>query len=392
MPVLFDADNHYYEPKDCFTRHMPARHMDDAIRLVADGSGGEQLFVGDRPFTFLKTPFPERHARPGALREMLRSMKSGAPQETEQVQEDVDPAYTSRDARLRLMDEQGLQSMVLFPTLAVCVEHFMKDHPQRTYRNVHAFNAWLHEEWGFGTDGRIYGVPLLSLLDLDSAVAELEWALDRGARFIHLRPGPQGGHNPADPMFDPFWARVDEAGVTVALHISESGFNELYSQHWGEAANPTSHEQSAFQWACFYGDLPIMQTLAGMIFMNLFGRFPNIRVMSVENGSLFVPYLLAVMDKMKGMGRNGPWPGGYVAGRPSEVFKRHVWVSPYHEEDIVALTRTIGADHVLFGSDFPHVEGLAEPKEFREGLAGLSDVEQALIMGENCAALAAPPR
>ena len=117
--------------------------------------------------------------------------------------------------------------MVLFPTLAVCVEHFMKENPERTYLNVRAFNRWLDEDWGFGTGGRIYGVPLMSLLDVDAAVAELEWVLDRGARFIHLRPGPQGGHNPADPIFDPFWERVNEAAHNVAFHISESGYNEF---------------------------------------------------------------------------------------------------------------------------------------------------------------------
>ena len=96
----------------------------------------------------------------------------------------------------------------------------------------------------------------MSLIDLDAAIAELEFVMDRGARFIHLRPGPQGGRNPADPVFDPFWERVNEAGLTVTFHISESGYNELFSVHWGEEANPSSHQQSAFQWTRFYGDLP----------------------------------------------------------------------------------------------------------------------------------------
>ena len=86
----------------------------------------------------------------------------------------------------------------------------------------------------------------------------------------------------------------------------------------------------------------------------------------VENGSLFVPYLMAVMDKMKGMGRNGPWIGGYVSGRPSDIVKQHVFVSPYHEEDIVALAQNIGTSQVLFGSDYPyrtgedHVKGIID--------------------------------
>jgi predicted TIM-barrel fold metal-dependent hydrolase len=388
--MIFDADNHYYEPADCFTRFMPAAQMEEAIRVV-DGDEGSSVLIGDRPFTFLREPFSTVHTKPGSLREMLRNMKAGLPIEENDAIESVQPEYQDRAARLALMDEQGVDAMVLFPTVAVCVEHFMKENPARTYANVHAFNRWLDEDWGFGTDGRIYGVPLMSLIDIDAAIAELEFVMDRGARFIHLRPGPQGGRNPGDPIFDPFWERVNEAGLTVTFHISESGYNELFSVAWGEEANPSSHQQSAFQWTSFYGDLPIMQTISGLTFMNFFGRFPNISVMSVENGSLWVPYLLAAMDKMKGMGRNGPWPGGYVSGRPSEVVKERVFVSPYHEENIPALCESIGASQVLFGSDFPHAEGLADPLSFREGLTGLSADDQTLIMGETLASLASAP-
>jgi len=106
-------------------------------------------------------------------------------------------------------------------------------------------------------------------------------------------------------------------------------------------------------------------------------------VVSVENGSLFVPYLMAVMDKMKGMGRNGPWLGGYVSGRPSDIVKQHVFVSPYHEEDIVALAQNIGASQVLFGSDYPHPEGLAEPSDFADAIADLAVDDVRSIMRDN---------
>ena len=375
---LVDADEHYYEPRDAFTRHMPR-----ALRHLAIRVDGDSISVGDRPFTFLRANF-DRVVKPGALREMLRTMKSGHTDESgSTVEEDIQPAYVDRDARLAAMDAQGVEATLLFPTLAVCVEHFMKDDPVQLYANFEAFNRWLEDDWGYAFADRIFAAPLLSLRNVDLAVAELDRVLALGARVISLRPGPAFGHSPADPMFDPFWARVDEAGVLVGLHIGESGYNELYSTAWGEDANPDSHHQSALQWSCFYGDRPIMETVAAMVLHNLFGRFPNIRVASVENGSLWVPYLLAQLDKMKGMGRNGPWPGGYVEGKPSEVVKRHVFVSPYHEEDIPALARLIGPSQVLFGSDFPHPEGLATPADYVEGLAGLNDDDVRMVMRDN---------
>ncbi len=380
-PPLFDADNHYYESRDCFTRYIEPKFRDKAIHVESDGER-ERVMIGDRPFTFLENTYYETVTKPGSLREMLRNLKNDDFDHTE-VREPVQPEYNDREARLRRMDEQHLQSILLFPTWAVCVEHFMKEDVEQSYANLHAFNRWLDEDWGFDYQGRIFAVPLLSLLNVDRAVEELEYVIKRGARVVHLRPGPAFGRSPADPHFDPFWSRVDEAGIAVAFHIAESGYNEMISTNFGEEPNPPSHRQSAFQWTNFYGDRPIMDTMSSLIFYNLFGRFPNVNVLSVENGSLWAPYLMKVMDKMKGMGRNGPWPGGYVKGRPSEVLKQHVFVSPYHEEDIVALAKELGASQVLFGSDFPHPEGLAEPARFADALAGLGDSDRDKIMYQN---------
>jgi predicted TIM-barrel fold metal-dependent hydrolase len=389
MPDWYDADNHYYEPRDCFTRYFPSERIDEAIRVVPTDDG-EAVFVGDRPFTFLSSAFPDHVVKPGALREMLRNL-SARRDEDNPVVETIQPEYIDREARLKVMDAQGLEAALLLPTFGVCVEHFMDDNPARTYDNLRAFNTWLDDDWGFGSKGRIYAPPLMSLLDVDRAVTELEWALDRGARVVHLRPGPQGGKSPGDVSFDPFWARVNEAGIAVAFHIAESGYNAKFSVAWGEEANPSSHLQSAFQWTCSYGDRPIMDTVASLTFHNLFGRFPRVRIVSIENGSLWVPYLLKAMDKMKGMGRNGPWPGGYVSGRPSEVLKRHLFVAPFHEENIPALVDEIGASQVLFGSDFPHPEGVAAPEDFLACLKGLPPADVDRIMRDNTRSLLAEP-
>ena len=382
---LFDADNHYYETRDCFTRHLPAALHARGVRVEADASGRDRIFVGERPFTFLENWSFTHANKPGALRELLRQKEYR--DESSALSEPIRPEYRNREARLALMDAQGLESAWLFPTLAVCVEHFMKHDVQQLYANLRAFNAWLDEEWGFAWRERIYAAPLISLADVGRATEELDWLLAKGARVVALRPGPAFGRSPADPHFDPFWARVNEAGTCVAFHIAESGYNEAMSVHWGEQPNPSSHKQSAFQWSCFYGDRPIMDTLAALVFGNLFGRFPNVRVASVENGSLFVPYLMKLMDKMGGMGRNGPWPGGRIREKPSAIVRRHVFVSPYHEEDIPALARALGASQVLFGSDFPHPEGLAQPADFAGEIADLSEAEQRRILRDNALGL-----
>jgi len=90
------------------------------------------------------------------------------------------------------------------------------------------------------------------------------------------------------------------------------------------------------------------------------------------------------------MGRNGPWIGGYVKGRPSEIVKRHVFVSPYHEEDIPALIDRIGVSQVLFGSDYPHPEGLAEPADFSESIPDLPAEQLRMVMRDNSYGLIHP--
>jgi predicted TIM-barrel fold metal-dependent hydrolase len=384
--LLFDADNHYYEPRDAFTRHMESANLDRAIRVVQD-DGRDRILIGDEPFTFL-TPLYQDAPAPGALAELMRGKKDDG----QRAHYPMRPEFQQRGARLAAMDAQGVESAIMLPTLGVCVEHQMRHDPVTTYANLRAFNRWLEDDWGFAYEDRIFAAPLLSLIDVDEAVRELERVLDAGARLVHLRPTPVNGHHIADPMFDPFWARLNEARIPVVFHISESGYNELFSTEFGEQPNPRSHKQSAFQWAMFYGDRPIMDTIASLLYGNLFGRFPDLKAVSIENGSAWVAYLLKRLDKMKGMGRFGLWVGGKPEGRPSDTFKRHVVVSPFHEEDHRALIDAIGVEAIAFGSDWPHPEGIAEPAEYVDALpTDLPDADARKIMRDNARVLVGLP-
>ena len=133
-----------------------------------------------------------------------------------------------------------------------------------------------------------------------------------------------------------------------------------------------------------YGQRPIEDTLSALIFDNLFGRFPKLNVLVAEHGAEWVPYFLKHMDKSRGMGRNGPWIGGKLTERPSAIFRQHVRVVPYPEDDIPGIVNSLGYDDVLvMGSDFPHAEGLAEPADFVKLLDPLDDAAKKRIMRGN---------
>jgi predicted TIM-barrel fold metal-dependent hydrolase len=107
-----------------------------------------------------------------------------------------------------------------------------------------------------------------------------------------------------------------------------------------------------------------------------------------EFGASWVPHFTGHMDKSRGMGRNGPWIGGKLTERPSVIFRRHVRVAPYPEDDIPKIVRDLpDVDCLVMGSDFPHAEGLAEPAGFAALLDGLTETQQRQILRDNAAKL-----
>ena len=113
----------------------------------------------------------------------------------------------------------------MFPTLASAVEERMNYDHELMSSVLHSLNQWMFETWGFAREGRIFAVPFVTLMDVDTAVRELEWALARGARTVGLRPAPVPGYRGSRSFgfaeFDPFWARVAEAGTFVSMHASD---------------------------------------------------------------------------------------------------------------------------------------------------------------------------
>src|SRR6185437_14348064 len=121
----------------------------------------------------------------------------------------------------------------------------------------------------------------------------------------------------------------------------------------------------------------IFDTLAAFIAHGVFERFPGLRIGVVENGGSWAQRLMEVFDRVY---RKKPKD---FSEHPCDVFRRHVWVNPFHEEDMSRLIDVLGADRVMFGSDFPHPEGLAHPAEFVTELANLPADTTARVMGGN---------
>ena len=188
------------------------------------------------------------------------------------------PAFRSPRPRLELMDEQGVDRTLMFPTLASLLEERMRDDVDMMHAVVHALNEWLYEEWTFNYEDRIFTTPIITLPIVDKAIEELEWVLERGAKTILIRPAPVPGYRGSRSFgfeeFDPFWQRVVDAGILVSMHASDSG----YARHQGEWTGP--EEMLPFRLDPFrlltVKERPIFDTMAAFTCHGVLTRFPSI--------------------------------------------------------------------------------------------------------------------
>jgi len=392
ITAIFDADNHYWEPSDAFTRHRDPAFRDRGV-LVKEVDGRMRYIVHGEPHPWIPGPgVVNPRPRPGALFDYFAGRGTKAEVAASLACEDpaAHPEWFNRDARLAVMDEQGLEAAWMFPSQGVCMEGPMQPDIEASIEVLRAFNRWIDDDWGFAYRDRIFGVPFLTLSDLRSALRELDWVLSRGARVVAIRPGPaftpDGLKSPADPAFDPFWARIAEARVTVAVHQGfDDGHREVEdatARTWGYKSRRRSGPVSSLAFYEPFVDALMHERrvhdfVAALIVHGLFERHPGVRVASIENGATWVPSLVRVLRRMRSQN------DGMFRRDPVEQFRENVWIAPFVEDDVAELARYVPVERILFGSDWPHAEGFARPRDFLGNVAGFCAGDQRKIMAEN---------
>ena len=377
-----DADNHYYEPLDAFTRHLNPKFARRGVQPVSAGKR-VQLVIGDQVNRFIPNPTFDPIIVPGCLDPLFRGqIPEGVDPRTLMQVEALRPEYRDRDVRAGVAEQQGLDAVLLFPTLGCGVEEALKEDIPATMASLSAFNSWLEEDWGFAYQDRLISAPMISLADPEAALAELDSLIERGARIVHVRPAPVPGEHGTsrslgDRLHDPVWARLAEASIPVAFHLGDSGYN-AFTAMWGGSAKFEAFGKTNVLSKILVSDRAIHDTIASMLVDGVFYRHPALRVASIENGSDWAPLLV---KRLRKQANQTPWT---FQEDPLETMRRCVWMTPYYEEDLHALAELIGVDRILFGSDWPHGEGLAEPTDFVKELDGFSTDEVHQIMRQNC--------
>jgi predicted TIM-barrel fold metal-dependent hydrolase len=377
-----DADNHYYEPLDAFTRHLDKKFAWRGVHPVQDGKR-TQLLIAGKVNRFIPNPTFDPIIVPGCLDAQFRGrIPKGVDPRTLMKVEPLRDEYRDRDKRRAVVDGQGIESVLLFPTLGCGVEQALRNDVDATMASLGAFNRWLEEDWGFGRDGLI-GVPMLSLADPDAACREVDSLLKRGARIVHVRPAPVPGPNGTsrslgNKIHDPVWARLAEASVPVAFHLGDSGYEGILGAAWGGAAEFQGFGPMDVLGRVIVSDRAIHDTIASLVVDGVFKRHPALKVASIENGSDFLHLLVKRLHKQA---NQTPW---VFAENPLDTIRKHVWVAPYFEEDLAKLAELIGTERILFGSDWPHGEGLEHPLDFAKELKGFDEKGIRRVMRDNC--------
>jgi predicted TIM-barrel fold metal-dependent hydrolase len=221
------------------------------------------------------------------------------------------------------------------------------------------------------------------LADVEWACDELEWALERDARVLVMRPSAvctkDGWLSPGDERFDPFWARVNEAGITVVAHVGSNGYTA--NGYGGNSALAVLGGGRKPTVAGLISERAIYDFLLTFAYDKMFERFPNLRLASVENGSGFLGDLFVKLEQSK---KRMP---RYYKEDPAELFRRNVWINPFWEDSIPEVIEHMGAGQVIYGSDWPHMEGMEDPRDIFEELDGVSLADQEKILHTNTAAL-----
>ncbi|MCW2652815.1 MAG: putative amidohydrolase [Mycobacterium sp.] len=376
---IFDADQHMYETPEALTKHLPDRYH-RAVQFVQVGRRTRIAIMG-RITEYIPNPTFDRVAAPGAHEKFYSGQNSEGLtlREMQGAAIDAPPATRNPVDRIKQLDRQDVRQALVYPTLANLVEHSAAEDPELTMAMIHALNQWMLETWNYTYEDRLFMTPVINCAEVDNARRELEYLLDNGAKVALIKPAPvkgfRGWRSPALPEFDPFWRDVEAAGLPIVLHASQPPLDE-YINKWEPPETNNFMEMSAFRWLVL-GHREISDMISSLICHGTLTRFPKLRIASVENGSAWIhPLFHDLEDLYKKMPQNFP-------EHPLDVFRRNIWVSPFWEGSVSDVVETVGWDRVLFGSDYPHPEGLAEPKGFYKYAEGMDKRRTYDFMGDN---------
>ncbi len=364
--TVIDADGHVLEPADTWLKYLDPRDRDRAIRIARDDQGYEVLLIDGQP---LKTLRGQLGALGGIDMDTAKLLSRG--QIT--YAEGSPPGSYDPAARISVMDEEGIDAVLLYPTIGICWEGHVTDGALAT-AYTRAYNRWL-AEFCRASPTRLYPVAHISLLDPEGAVDETIRARRDGCVGIFLSPdlAARGGRHFDDPAFARFWETAQDLEMPVGFHVV------VRDRQWFRQWQRRDPSDGLFSIAFLAID--VMAAFTQMLSAGMFERYPRLRCVVLEAGSNWIAAWLDRLDhKYRVLAHQTP-----ITMPPSEYFRRQCLISADPDESVTAqMVEHIGADYFVWASDYPHIDAsFGVVRELKERLAPLPEEARRKVLGLN---------
>jgi predicted TIM-barrel fold metal-dependent hydrolase len=380
---VFDVDNHMYENPDSFTKFLP-KEYEGLVKYIDEGNR-TRLAIKDRIDRAIPNPTFARVAPPGGQENDPLQRRSIAGLDAFY---DVEPRY-------KLMQEFGISRALMWPTLGSVMEQALPEDPYALAVAMHALNQWMYEHWTFGYENAVFPAPMIALAHVGRAVEELEWVAERGARIVYLSSAPVSGfggrRSIALPEFDPFWDLMEETGIVAGFHqvvnrrypvdvMELDGTPEAGGYFAPPGFGQGTAGAAAFRALCT-PRWQVSDFIASMIGHGCLARHPRLKVTIVE---FFTDWVRPMLQQFQVAYEATPQ---LFDENPLDALKRNVFIHVFHDPNPIEIIRMLGVENSMWGSDFPHPEGLRDPLAFAEQITSMPAEDQKLVMGGNLARL-----
>ncbi|HTP96995.1 MAG TPA: amidohydrolase family protein [Burkholderiales bacterium] len=341
---VISADCHIdliWLPPDLFTRNAsPA--MKERMPYVTDGPDGPVWVTRSGASFGLMNGMGSagRKYVPGQIHRSDRMAAQGLYEDGRKgIRRLTDPAL-----RLKDQDRDGIQAEVLYGILGA--GNRLND-PEAAIEMYQIYNSWLSEFCKHAPE-RLIGLASLTPFNLEAAVAEVRRAAKLGLKGLEFATSPD--MVPLyDPIWEPLWQAVDEVRLPLHFHTT-GGARRASTEHL-----PRRAQRAASACLITGFQLQTAQFLMAMIYGGVLERYPGIRIVLGESGIGWIPYILNRMDyEYEDQFHNDL----ELSMKPSEYWARQCRATFQVDEIGVELLHVLGEDTVMWGSDFPHPDGV----------------------------------
>jgi len=333
---VVDVDAHLTEPPDTWTARFPASRHDDVPHIERIDGQDVWMAAGNR----LGAPgFYSMAGHDGVM-----------PASIPNTFDDIHPAMYDPQARLALLDAEGIDAQILYPNVGGFGNaHFLRlGDREFVMECVRAYNDFL-TDWCSAAPDRLVAITALPFWDVDLAIEELQRCVGNGHRAINFcnQPADHGLPPLAHPHWDPIWAAAQEAGIPVSFHVGggQMGTQFVDTAEMGWMTNFAKVSSLIF--------LDNIRCIGDLVFGGICHRFPDLKFVSVESGVGWLPGMIETFDWQ--------WRNGGVRDEhpeydllPSEYFRRQIYGCFWFEEQSARDAINAFPDNILFETDYPH--------------------------------------